>query len=98
MKPVIHSDECDGVLVDDPASETWTLVGYASPPGHDHDDNCVKRYADCPKCKQLCCLSIRRRCNVPGCGWIGKAACDRCGGEKLDEWPSGVPTTNPFRD
>ena len=24
-------------------SECSTLVGYASPPGHNHDDNCKKR-------------------------------------------------------
>ena len=24
-----------------------TLLGYSSPPGHDHDDNCMKRQYGC---------------------------------------------------
>jgi hypothetical protein len=55
-------------------SESRTLVGYFSPPGHDHDDNCRKRAYSCANGHYVV-ESIRRRCPVPGCGWVGAPDC-----------------------
>lgn len=66
-------------------SEGETMVGYSSPRGHDHDDNCRKRYYQCANGHDWV-ESIRRTCPRPGCDWRGKAHCDRCGGAKVDAW------------
>ena len=63
-----------------------TYVGYISPPGHDHDDNCLTRQYICKNGHRRV-YSIRRRCPVPGCGWVGISSCHCHGGVKLDNWP-----------
>lgn len=65
-----------------------TCVGFFSPPGHDHDDNCEKRAASCVNGHRIS-VSIRRRCPVEGCDWVGKLNCSIChpGTQKVDEWP-----------
>jgi hypothetical protein len=81
-------------LVDEVSS---TCVGYWSPEGHDHDDNCVTRPLLCAGgCRRR--LGIRRRCNdhagewdigpeAPACDWRGKEEC--CGDYAyVDEWPA----------
>lgn len=83
---------CGGKLVRNPNSgESTTLVGFFSPPGHDHDDNCLTRLYHCSSCGQNYSLSKRRSCTYPGCDWVGKAECSVCGGGPLlDKWPDEV--------
>lgn len=69
-------------------AEWVTLVGYYSPPGHDHDDNCRKRGAYCRDCEHRFTVSKRNRC--PACDWEGKASCGCHDGPKVDEWPDGA--------
>ncbi|MCP4651011.1 MAG: hypothetical protein GY853_13165 [PVC group bacterium] len=63
-----------------------TMVGYCSPPGHDHDDNCLSRTYRCENGHEHR-YSLRRRCNVEGCGWVGKDECFCHDGKKVDKWP-----------
>jgi hypothetical protein len=63
-----------------------TLVGYFSPPGHDHDDNCLSRTYRCT-CGHSIHISLRRRCSNPDCDWVGKDECFCHKGKKVDEWP-----------
>jgi hypothetical protein len=63
-----------------------TLVGYFSPPGHDHDDNCLIRHVKC-KNNHWWRISLRRKCSNPNCNWKGKETCFCHQGKKLDEWP-----------
>lgn len=46
-----------------------TCVGFYSPEGHDHDDNCIKRYYVCPQGHETK-FSLRRSC--PACDWKGQ--------------------------
>ena len=66
--------------------EGETCVGYFSPPGHDHDDNCRKRQYTCPNGHKNT-FSIRRKCPAEGCGWRGKEDCFCCKNPKVDCWP-----------
>ena len=64
-----------------------TLVGYGSPPGHDHDDNCLTKgyYCEDGHCTSV---SVIRRCSTEGCEWRGKTECGTCVGVvKYDDWP-----------
>lgn len=54
---------------------TMTLVGYFSPPGHDHDDNCRKFYFNC-KNNHSFSVRVRNICSVVGCDWKGKESCE----------------------
>ena len=63
-----------------------TLVGYMSPPGHDHDDNCVNKTDRCPNGHNNS-VSLRNRCSDPECDWVGKDSCFCHDGPKVDEWP-----------
>lgn len=65
--------------------ESSTLVGYHSPPGHNHDDNCIKRSYQCSNGHSIV-VSKRRSCKV--CDWKGKEDCLCHDGAKVDEWPS----------
>jgi hypothetical protein len=79
--------ECSEPMYVDPSAGYWeTLVGYCSPPGHDHNDNCLKTVVVCSNGHQLR-VSKRRRCNAEGCDWVGKEECFCHPGKKLDEWP-----------
>ena len=70
-----------------------TLVGYCSPPGHNHDDNCIKRLYLCENGHKII-LSKRRRCH---CGWVGKESCFCHDGLKIDEWLDVIfEKTNDF--
>lgn len=66
--------------------ESTTLVGYGSPPGHRHDDNCLKRGYVCEN-GHMTILSVVRRCSRQDCEWRGKAACFCCPNGKVDKWP-----------
>lgn len=90
-KPVVL---CEGFLVCDKCGllmkkyrdERETLVGFASPPGHDHNDNCLLRDYLCANGHERT-IAKRRRC--PACSWVGKGRCFCHDGPKLDEWPNG---------
>lgn len=72
--------------------ETVTCVGYTSPEGHCHDDNCVTRDYICPAGHTLK-VGLRRTC--PACNWKGKEKCSCHPGTKVDQWPESVETTKP---
>lgn len=63
-----------------------TLVGYMSPPGHDHDDNCVNRIYQCDNGHKVN-LSVVNKCPNPRCDWVGRKTCFCHEGEKLEKWP-----------
>ena len=66
--------------------EGQTLLGYASPDGHDHDDNCLYRSYRCANGHERR-VYLRRTCPVPGCDWVGKATCRCHVGLKVNRWP-----------
>ena len=61
-----------------------TLVGYSSPPGHNHDDNCVSREYICEDGHKVV-LYKQARC--PNCDWVGKLECGCHVGPKVSAWP-----------
>ena len=67
------------------AGTSQTLVGYGSPDGHDHDDNCLKRRYECVN-GHAWVESVRRRCPAEGCDWRGKADCFCHEGSKVEAW------------
>ena len=73
-----------------------TLVGYGSPDGHDHDDNCWKRRYRCANGHEWI-ESRRTRC--PACDWRGKETCHCHGGPKVDDWTDPEDyLTDEFRE
>lgn len=76
--------KCGKPLVASDGREGSTLVGFYSPPGHDHDDNCRKRWYLCED-GHVTCVSRQNRC--PACGWRGIETCFCCVGPKVKEWP-----------
>lgn len=64
--------------------EGWTLLGYSSPAGHDHDDNCLHREYECAA-GHATDFWIRRSC--PACDWTGMTECFCHQGPKLLAWP-----------
>lgn len=54
-----------------------TLVGYFSPPGHDHDANCTTLTYRCPQGHQET-LRIQKGCLADGCDWKGPNYCTVC--------------------
>ena len=79
--------ECGEKLSHSNEEGTWeTLVGFMSPPGHDHNDNCLTRIYRCKNWHSIT-LSKRRRCSNPDCDWVGKDECFCHTGKKVDEWP-----------
>lgn len=75
--------KCESVMS---RGTTWqTCVGFVSPPGHNHDDNCVDRTYTCSKCKFEMVVSKQNSC--PACDWKGRKTCWCHTGEKVEEWP-----------
>lgn len=74
--------ECGELLVYS-GFETTTLVGYVSPRGHNHDDNCVERMYTCKNDHKIFVSKIN---TCPVCDWTGKKKCFCCG-EKQEKWP-----------
>lgn len=75
---------CKGPFISH-GGRTETCVGYYSPPGHDHDDNCVSITFTC-KQGHSTAVFLRRSCFA--CDWKGKAECwCHRGKTKVDEWP-----------
>jgi hypothetical protein len=64
-----------------------TLVGYYSPEGHNHDDNCRKRVYVCEDGHRTVIRRINK-CQTVGCDWRGKETCF-CheNGVTVEEWP-----------
>ena len=65
-----------------------TLVGYQSPPGHNHDDNCRVRVYHCIACSFAVAVSKQNTC--PACDWRGKTECFCHPGPKVSEWPEAT--------
>ena len=63
---------------------TQTLVGYISPAGHNHDDNCRIRIYICENGHEH---RISKRNSCPACDWKGQDSCFCHGGKKVDSWP-----------
>lgn len=84
---------CDAAFVSR-SEETQTLVGYFSPPGHNHDDNCRSRTYTCAN-GHATRLSIQNRCSDKTCTWNGQAECFCHVGRKLTDWP---PLANSSKD
>ena len=72
-------------LMDFGGMTSQTLLGFASPAGHDHDDNCLVREYRCIRCGDRLRVSKRRSC--PACGWEGRDDCWCHPDPKLDKWP-----------
>lgn len=64
--------------------EMQTLLGYSSPEGHNHDDNCLTREYICPS-RHMVKIGKQRRCHA--CNWVGKEACGCHAYEKVREFP-----------
>lgn len=89
MRPRMMSEAWPGSeWKPDRIEETATLVGYSSPEGHNHDDNCIVRTYIC-KNGHTMKISKQRRC--PACDWVGKLLCACHYGSrysvKLEDWP-----------
>jgi hypothetical protein len=78
----MNCPKCNNKLI--PSAIAETLVGYFSPPGHNHNDNCLTRAYRCT-CGYSIIISKRRTC--PVCSWKGKETCFCHPGKKVDEWP-----------
>lgn len=63
-----------------------TLVGYVSPPGHNHDDNCRTREYKCYNGHSIL-VSVRNVCPNATCDWKGKESCRTCQTILYDKWP-----------
>lgn len=69
------------------SGEYMTLVGYSSPPGHDHDDNCRKRVYVCADGHRTF-MSKQNSC--PACDWKGQLRCGCHEGDKVGTWPESI--------
>ena len=78
-------DSCNKPLMFDTSRGQFsTCVGYFSPEGHDHDDNCVSRRYVC-YAGHIKMVSKRNTCSV--CNWKGKESCFCHPEGKVDKWP-----------
>lgn len=82
---IMKCEICGEAMSSDGTTST-TLVGYQSPLGHDHDDNCLTRCYHCPNGHGKT-ISLRRRCPNLSCDWVGKEKCFCHPGKKVDRWP-----------
>ena len=76
--------KCGEKMEDLKYGESTTLVAYHSPPGHNHDDNCIKRSYGCRNGHMI---EVSKRNKCPACDWVGKEECFCHDGKKYDEWP-----------
>lgn len=86
MRPKLMREEFPN-WEDDKIIETVTLVGFTSPEGHNHDDNCWKRPYVCPSGHEV---TIARRRTCHRCNWAGKPDCGCHDYDKVSEWPLHV--------
>lgn len=67
------------------------LVGYSSPAGHSHDDNCLRSQYVCQNNnKHTLVLSVIRKCSNKACDWKGKTKCFCHPFYKLACWPENT--------
>lgn len=52
-----------------------TCVGFLSPPGHDHNNNCNITEFSCRDCDYAWKHAKRRRCPHPDCDFVTKETC-----------------------
>ena len=78
--------QCGGPFVSH-SGDITTLVGFSSPPGHRHDDNCLRRVYVCAQ-GHATRLFLRRSC--PACDWQGRPTCFCHVGQQLPAWPEGA--------
>ena len=76
--------DCNGQWKYDGGGTLRTCVGYVSPAGHDHDDNCRTRKYTCVNGHSHI-LSAVNRCGA--CDWEGKKSCFCHQGPKVKDWP-----------
>ena len=88
--------ECGEELVACEQGSCRTLLGYSSPPGHDHGDNCLQKVYWCKNDHEQL-VSKRNRCSNPDCDWIGKDECFCHPGKKVDEWPEVSEVRSSWR-
>ena len=74
-----HCPVCGGEISTVSSSCWVTAVGYSSPQGHHHDDNCRKHEAGCAQGHRFV-LAARNSCGVrmpdgSACTWKGKERC-----------------------
>ena len=85
MRPKVFKDtvECSPEF-ENTIVEMTTLVGFISPKGHDHDDNCLTRFYICSNNHEITISKIKK---CPVCEWTGKKECFCHRGMKVEEWP-----------
>jgi len=83
--------ECGEPMVTNGTGQT--LVGYFSPPGHKHDDNCRSRTYMCAN-KHARRVSKQNSC--PACDWKGVSTCFCHDGVKLESWPKDGEIVDVF--
>jgi hypothetical protein len=77
---------CDEDLIACEKGTFSSLLGYTSPPGHDHDNTCLNKVYWCRNGHEQI-ISKRKKCPNPDCDWVGKEDCFCHHGKKVDEWP-----------
>jgi hypothetical protein len=84
--PEVKCNQCGGPFIHR-GGTVETLVGFLSPPGHDHDDNCKSRAYYCAE-GHMAGVFKRNACPNPDCDWKGKEECWCHPGKKVEEWPN----------
>jgi hypothetical protein len=80
--------ECNGAFVR-ASGACETCVGFFSPPGHDHNRNCLTRDYVCAQGHQTK-VALIRTCPADGCDWRGKTSCFCCK-RFVEAWPEVEP-------
>ena len=90
-KRSVGQSEVDGVVSCPDCGETMrhggtssTLVGFISPKGHNHDDNCKSRVYMCANGHKH---KFSKQNTCPVCDWKGQATCFCHDGAKVENWP-----------
>lgn len=84
MRPKTMGEEWPTMLGDKRFCETTTLVGFGSPAGHNHDNNCWCRLYVCSNNHEV---KIGRRMECDTCDWKGMERCGCHDYDKLNDWP-----------
>jgi hypothetical protein len=73
-----------------------TTVGFFSPPGHDHNDNCLSALFLCVRGHSTRIAKVRT-CPVEGCDWRGRTTCSACRATFVDEVPDVADARAQFK-
>jgi hypothetical protein len=68
-------ETCNEPLKEIPDTTWSTLVGYRSPPGHNHNDNCITTKYTCKNGHEV---KLSRINTCPACDWTGMDECFCC--------------------